>query len=154
MEQANSSAAQQHTKDSPACNKDYKDKDAMSRASNEHQLPISWHLRDVTAMIHARTARAANTMININSRAFELGYDPEFMTFDTSPPPDSRLKPTTSPHPDSGFKLTTSQRPTSTTHRPTANRSSLPTSSRCWGNVTSMIGNPLAIPTSSHPQAS
>jgi hypothetical protein len=64
------SAAQQHTKDYPACNKDYKTKDALSRASNQHQLPISWHLRDVPDfMIIARTARAANWSINTNSHS-------------------------------------------------------------------------------------
>ena len=39
--------------DYSAHNKDYKSKDALTRASYQHQLPISWHLSDVTALIHA-----------------------------------------------------------------------------------------------------
>ena len=112
----------------------------MARAFNQQKLPISW--RDVTVMIHARTTRA-DSMINIYSRAFELGYeyDPEFMTFDTSQPTDSGFKEAMLP-PDSRFKPTTSQRPTTST-RPTPNQSSLP-SSTCWSSVTSLVGDPLA----------
>ena len=41
QEQAESSAAPQHTKDSPACNKNYKNKDVMLGASNHNKLPIT-----------------------------------------------------------------------------------------------------------------
>ena len=52
----------------------------MLGASNQHKLPISFfyttagRIRDVTATICAHAAR-------LNSRAHELGYDSDVMTF-------------------------------------------------------------------------
>ena len=81
QEQADSSAAQRHNKDSTACNfKDHEDKDVMLGASNHYKLPISYfyttagRLRDVIATISAHAAR-------LNSRAHKLSYDWDLMTF-------------------------------------------------------------------------
>ena len=103
----------EHTMDSTAHN-NYKSKDALARASNQHKLPISWHLRDVP-----------DIMIG-----WHLRNVPDAVINDKSPLPDSQ------------FGLTTSQRPTTST-RPTPNQSSLP-SSTCWCNATSLMGNLLA----------
>ena len=76
QEQADSSAAQRHNKDSTACNyKDYKDKDVMLGASNHYKLPISYRkrmagrFRNVIAMINAPAAHRADIMIGTSSPA-------------------------------------------------------------------------------------
>ena len=65
QEQGSSDAARRqpyYKKDSTAC-KDYKSKkDALARASNQHKLPVSWHLRDVTALSNTNAARAADML--------------------------------------------------------------------------------------------
>ena len=71
-----------------ARNNDKNYKDAMTGASShEYQLPVSFfkstagRLRDVTTIIGARTARTADITIGTDSRAQELNYSYDTMTF-------------------------------------------------------------------------